>query len=97
MKTITIHRNGYFIINKKVYAEPLKYMPYSQAYIKRDENGDIYLYSYITCVACIKTNGAIECYGLYSNTTRKHISAFARQFGYNYYDFKNAFLRGIEK
>lgn len=80
-----------------VHTEPLKRMPYAQACIVYDSDG-IHLISYVTHVATLKMNNdgthTIFCYGLYSNTTRRHISAFARQHGLNYYDFKRAYENG---
>ena len=67
----------------KPTVRPLSHMPTAQASIveypgKRD------LYSYSTRVAEIRwgANGAwLRVYGLYSATTRRHISAFMREFG----------------
>lgn len=55
-------------------------MPYAQAHVEIDDNGNIYLYSYVTLVAGISADGTCFCNGLYSMTTRKHISAFAREY-----------------
>lgn len=62
--------------------EKLKSMPYAQASIRRDANV-ITLTSYVTDVAEIR-GGVLRVFGLYSATTRKHISAFAKQFGADY-------------
>ena len=56
----------------------LRKMPYAQAKVR--DYGDIgrdtrVLQSYATDVIIVK-NGQMECTGLYSMTTRKHISAF---------------------
>lgn len=61
--------------------EKLKYMPYAQANIKREED-KISLISYITKVVeiDIKTGWA-QCYGTLSRTTAKHIEAFCKQMG----------------
>ena len=75
-----------------IYGRALKYLPYAQAVVIDLADGSQKLVSYRTDVALIKPNGDIECYGLFSNTTRKHISAFARENGFTYYDFKNAYL-----
>lgn len=96
MKTITIKKNGWYTINKKVYAEPLEKMPCSQAYIIRNDEG-VHLISYTTHVASILNDGKIICYGLYSNTTRRHIGAFASQFNLSFCDFKKAYLNSINK
>ena len=56
----------------------LKYMPYAQAQVK--QYGDvIILQSYATDVIIIE-NGVMQVTGLYSMTTRKHISAFMREY-----------------
>lgn len=79
-----------------IHSESLKKMPYAQARIYTCP-GRVDLVSYTTRVASIITeNGKtrLECTGLYSATTRKHISAFARQFGFTYEDFKIAYMNG---
>lgn len=62
--------------------EKLKSMPYAQATIRRTST-IITLTSYKTDVAEIRNN-VLRVFGLYSATTREHISAFARQFGADY-------------
>lgn len=57
----------------------LSAMPYAQAHIEIDDKGNIYLFSYITLVASIEDDW-LTVYGLYSATTRKHISAFVREY-----------------
>lgn len=66
-------------------------MPCAQAIIETTNHGDECLISYQTRVAYIfHTTDAIwiACTGTYSATTRKHISAFARENGMSYQDFK---------
>ena len=59
----------------------LKNMPYAQAKIMENEN-TIALISYKTTVVEIgKKNGWVRCYGTFSQTTRKHISAFCKEMG----------------
>ena len=58
----------------------LSAMPYAQAHVEIDEDYNIYLISYTTLVAGISSDGTCFCNGLYSMTTRKHISAFAREY-----------------
>jgi len=53
-------------------------MPYAQATVYRNPNR-ITLVSYKTTVAEI-IGGVLQVYGLYSMTTRKHISAFVREY-----------------
>ena len=70
----------------------LNKMPYAKAYVLIEDNNTLKLYSYTTLVAEIKkVNGEdwLACYGLFSATTRKHISAFAKENGYTYQDFKS--------
>lgn len=54
----------------------LEKMPYAQAHIEIDKAGNISLFSYLTKVAEITADHWFTIYGLYSATTRKHISAF---------------------
>lgn len=58
---------------------PLKFMPYAQATVIISEKNDITLRSYATDVVII-SGGWMSCTGTYSATTRKHISAFMREF-----------------
>lgn len=55
-------------------------MPYAQAHVEIDEAGNKYLFSYTTLVVTIDSDGWLTCTGLYSRTTRKHISAFMREY-----------------
>lgn len=57
----------------------LAYMPYAQAHVEIDEHGNIYLFSYVTLVCAIE-DGWLSCTGTYSQTTRKHIGAFMREY-----------------
>jgi hypothetical protein len=68
----------------------LKSMPYAQAHIEIVDDTQ-YLFSYYTLVATVRTVDGekwIRCYGLYSATTRRHISAFAKENGLQFTDFK---------
>lgn len=57
-------------------------MPYAQAHITNN-NGIITLVSYVTPVVEVDTTtGWARCTGTYSQTTRKHISAFCKEIGY---------------
>ena len=75
----------------------LSAMPYAQAHVEIDDNGNIYLISYVTLVAGIKADGTCFCNGTYSATTRKHISAFAREYAapLTYYSFKMMYEENI--
>lgn len=57
----------------------LKTMPYAQAKVQQTNEG-IALISYATCVATIDNEGWLTVNGLYSMTTRKHLSAFAKEY-----------------
>lgn len=72
----------------------LKNHPYANAKLLETENGTI-LVSYYTVVAQI-ASGKAYCYGLYSPTTRKHISAFAKEYGLDYSVFKKVFEGGYK-
>ena len=69
----------------------LNAMPYAQAHIEIIDDTQ-YLFSYYTLVATVRKDEDdyrfIRCYGLYSSTTRKHISAFAKENGLTYQNFK---------
>lgn len=56
----------------------LRDMPYAQAHIKHTPNR-ITLVSYTTEVATI-IGDVLVVHGLYSTTTRRHISAFVREY-----------------
>ena len=62
----------------------LSTMPYAQAKVHITEH-TIYLVSYTTTVAYIDPEGWLVINGLYSATTRKHIGAFMREYGYGDY------------
>lgn len=69
--------------------KPLKYMPYATACVNTLEDGSIELQSYKTSVIKITKDGWLTCNGTYSNTTRKHISAFMKEYtNLSYYDAK---------
>lgn len=64
-------------------------MPYAQAHIEIDNDNNIHLFSYVTLVATITHDGWVTINGLYSMTTRKHISAFMKEYG-GVLDFQSA-------
>ena len=69
----------------------LNAMPYAQAHIEIIDDTQ-YLFSYRTLVATYRKDNDgtwIRCYDLHSATTRRHISAFARQNGLAFKDFKD--------
>lgn len=58
----------------------LNKMPYAQAKVLIMDNGNIILRSYYTDVAMIRSDGWLTINGLYSTTTRRHISAFVKEY-----------------
>lgn len=58
----------------------LQSMPYAQAHVEIDSENNIYLFSYVTLVCAITADGWLICTGTYSQTTRKHIGAFMREY-----------------
>lgn len=58
----------------------LKYRPAGQCGVMVDEYGGIHLISYTTHVATIDPQGWLSINGLYSNTTRRHIGYFLREY-----------------
>lgn len=58
----------------------LSAMPYAQAHVEIDNENNISLFSYVTRVAAISSDGWLEIFGLYSATTRKHIGAFVKEY-----------------
>lgn len=68
-------------------------MPYAQAHVEIDDDGNISLFSYVTKVAEIECDGFVSCFGLHSMTTRKHISAFVKEYTQtlSYHDVKTAY------
>lgn len=73
----------------------LSAMPYAQAKVLHYEDGTIQLMSYATVVANIEPDGWLTIYGLYSQTTRKHIGAFMREYtGTDYQTAKQLYNDG---
>jgi hypothetical protein len=71
-------------------------MPYAQATVIISGNNDITLRSYATDVIII-SGGWMTCTGTYSQTTRKHISAFMREFGFgDYFLAKRLFTENLK-
>ena len=83
--------NGYFI-KTVTYDKNLAFCPYGSCGIVKNANG-IHLVSYTTVVCTIDNMGFLSCTGTYSNTTRKHISAFLKEYAprLSYYDAKHAY------
>ena len=58
----------------------LSAMPYAQATVRKFDNGNIALISYVTTVVWLDNNGWLTIHGLYSATTRRHIGAFVKEY-----------------
>ena len=61
----------------------LKSMPYAQATVIITD--EIILRSYQTDVIIVSADGWLVCTGTYSATTRRHIGAFMKEYGYGDY------------
>ena len=68
---------------------------YCQAHIICHDDGTTDLISYSTLVIRVFPSGWLECTGLYSRTTIKHIGYFMRQIGRSYYDAKKAYTDSL--
>lgn len=65
---------------------------YAQAHVVMHDDGTIDLVSYTTLVCRIYPDGRLECTGIYSRTTIKHIGWFMREYtNGNYYHAKKAY------
>ena len=74
---------------------PLSRMPYATAGVNVECDG-VSLWSYTTCAAEIHENAlTVSC--LCSNTTRRHVSAFLREYAprITYQDAKRAYNAGV--
>ena len=87
---------------KNATIKKLSAMPYAQAHVTIDSEGNIALYSYTTLVCFLNAEGWLRVTGLYSATTRKHIGAFMREYveypnGNRgcYYDAKQLYNDGV--
>lgn len=89
--------NGYYLTTVN-YTRNLKYCPYGSCGVNDYNDGCIHLVSYTTRVISIDAEGWLDCSGTYSNTTRKHIGAFLREYApnLNYYDVKSAYEHNYE-
>lgn len=69
---------------------------YAQAGVVLRDDGTIDLVSYTTLVCRIFPDGRMECTGIYSRTTIKHIGWFMREYARGtYYDAKKAYQDGM--
>ncbi|MGN1328592.1 MAG: hypothetical protein ACI4V4_02725 [Eubacterium sp.] len=86
------------MLDKLIGKRKLEKMPYAQAIVREYSDGDV-LQSYDTDViihhsylnADCTTSDTYDITGLYSMSTRKHISAYAAEHGLSYKDFKYAY------
>ena len=71
-------------------------MPYANAHVWIDSDGAITLVSYRTEVVRIDKDGWMEVTGLYSATTRRHISRFMDEYtDKDYYFAKKIYIDGV--
>lgn len=74
----------------------LSAMPYAQAHVEITPDGTTTLVSYTTDIITIRPNGWATVSGLYSMTTRKHISAFAKEYtSFNYATFRDIYEKSL--
>lgn len=108
MYTYTAHeRMGYIGRDVRVtVTKPLARMPYAQAGVACRRIGNTLhqrvdlaiLYSYSTEVIRMYDNRFVLCTGTYSQTTRRHISAFVKEYlpkRFSYYDIKDIANSGL--
>ena len=89
--------NGYHQYERDVYiTKRLERMPYAQAGVIIHDNGRIDLMSYDTLAASIDPEGYLTVECLCSNTTRRHVSTFLREYAPNisYYTAKTLLQTG---
>ena len=63
----------------------LSAMPYAQAHIEIEHDGATHLFSYTTRVAMIDADGWLTIFGLYSQTTKRHIGCFMAEYANSTY------------
>ena len=89
------HENlGYFAKDTRVsVTKRLDRQPHAQAGINIHNDGRKDLISYSTLVCTVDKDGWLTCRGLYSKTTRCHISSFIREVApnFSYYDAKRCY------
>jgi hypothetical protein len=79
-------------------ATNLKYHPYCQCKVRTYTDGAIVLISYATPVILIDPEGWLSCTGTYSQTTRKQIGYFLKEYvpTVNYHMVKQLHADGME-
>ena len=87
--------DGYFVRTVS-YDKRLEYCPNGSAGVVFNNNG-VNLVSYTTLVCTIDADGFLSCTGTYSNTTRKHIAAFLKEYApmLSYHDAKYCYENNI--
>lgn len=84
-----------YSVKTVTYDERLEFCQYGSAGKVYTEDGDCILVSYTTSVAGVDHTGYAWCNGTYSATTRKHIGAFAKEYGLTYHDFKAMYENNV--
>ena len=74
----------------------LRSIPTGQVRVITHDDGSTTLVSYTTHVVDIDKEGWLTVHGLYSMTTRKHISAFAKEYtSFDYQTLKKCYEDGL--
>ena len=88
--------NGIFAQDKRVYVDRrLPGMEYAQAGIIHEPGAEL-LVSYETVVAEKRADGWIHIYGLFSASTRKHLSKWGKLHNIPYNFIKDLYEKGLE-
>lgn len=75
----------------------LSAMPYAQAHIEIENDGTIHFFSYVTRVAMIDADGWLTIFGLYSQTTKRHIGCFMAEYvGLDFQTAKMMYTNGYK-
>lgn len=78
-------------------SKKLAKMPYANAHVEIERDGTITLVSYTTPVVIIQGDGWMRVRGLYSMTTRRHISRFMDEYtDHNFCFAKTLYENGEE-
>ena len=100
MKSYIAHEScGYFERTVRVFVDKkLDSMPYAQCGVILNSDGSVKFFSYSTLVCIIDAQGWLECTGTYSNTTRKQIGRFLREYAPNlsYHDAKFCYEHSVK-
>lgn len=87
-----------FLSENNYRDQPLEYLPYGSCgtvFIKKDKNPA--LKSYQTFVLQKDVNGYVQCTGIYSRTTIKHIAAWLKEFApkISYHTMKQCYIKNL--